>query len=75
MLMTILRCVTYGSFMSPNLALSRPDASRTVTGNDGLTDDERSEYAAAYRSGSGSHVLHPLELELIRKWRSERGEH
>lgn len=72
--MTRWYSVTYGSVMSPNLALSRPAASRTVTGNDGLTEDERSEYAAAYRAGAGSHVLHPLELELIRKWRAERGE-
>lgn len=59
--------------MSPNLTLRRPAASRTDVGNDGLTDDERAEYAAAYRAGAGSRVLHPLEVALIGKWREERG--
>lgn len=60
--------------MAPNLTLRRPDASRVVVGNDGLTDDERLEYASAYRASAGSHVLHPAELEFIRTRREQRGE-
>lgn len=60
--------------MAPQLTLQRPVLpTRSVVGNDGLTNEERSEMAAIYLATTGSQVLHPEEREAIAAWRSARG--
>ena len=43
-----------------------------VIGNDGLTDEERAEYAAAYAAGAGRKWLSEGEKAAIDKWQAAR---
>jgi hypothetical protein len=61
--------------MSSALTLVRPSReAHTALGNDGLTVDERIDYAAAHRAGAGSPVVSSEERAAVAAWLARRGD-
>ncbi|MEV7760927.1 hypothetical protein [Curtobacterium flaccumfaciens] len=59
--------------MLPNLTLVRPEVSSQDVGSDGLTDNERSAYAADYNATIARKTLKAVEKDVIERWLASRG--
>jgi hypothetical protein len=58
--------------MLPPLTLVRPEARSQDVGSDGLTDHERSAYAADYHATIARKTLKAVEKDVIERWLASR---